>query len=190
MNLSQRIILNGVEIAWDSVGEPDAPTLLICHGYGGSAHNFAVQAEALAASWRVIAYDQRGHGQSEKLGELDGYTADLLSADLNALVEAVGGGPVTVLGHSLGGRVALGALLARPELYRSLILSDTTAWSFRPENEVFRDLIGAVFESFDPAAGLPNLEFPGPEATLIEAAMTPEWRHARLNSRRWLTRMR
>ena len=151
--MTQRIVLDGVEIAWDVWGDPNAPTLVICHGYGGTAHNFVEPIAALAADWRVIAYDQRGHGLSENLGELAGYSADQLSADLNALIEATCLAPVTVVGHSLGGRVALGALLARPELYRSLILSDTTAWSFRPENEVFRNLIGAVFESFDPAAG-------------------------------------
>jgi 2-succinyl-6-hydroxy-2,4-cyclohexadiene-1-carboxylate synthase len=83
---------------------------------------------------------------------------------------------VTLLGHSLGGRVALGAVLARPDLYRSLVLQDTTAWSFAPADETFRALIAGIFESFDPTVELPNLAFPGPEATLVEAATPLSWR--------------
>jgi pimeloyl-ACP methyl ester carboxylesterase len=175
MDLSQRIAVNGIELAWDSWGDPDAPTIVLCHGYGGSAHGFSLQIESLAERWRVVAFDQRGHGRSGRTGELAGNSADELSADLNALVEAIGRPPVTVLGHSLGGRVALGAVLARPDLYRSLVLQDTTAWSFAPTDEAFRDLIAGIFESFDPAVGPPNLEIPGPEAELVAVATSVEW---------------
>ena len=47
--------------------------------------------------------DQRGHGHSTKTGTLEGYSVDQLSRDLAAFLEAVGGGPVDLLGHSMGG---------------------------------------------------------------------------------------
>lgn len=175
MELSQRIAVNGIELAWDEWGDPDAATIVLTHGYGGSAQSFFLQIDSLAEHWRVVAFDQRGHGLSGRTGELAGNSADELSADLNALVEAVGLPPVTVLGHSLGGRVALGAVLARPDLYRSMILQDTTAWSFAPTDEAFREMIAGIFESFDPAVGPPNLAIPGPEAELVVAATPVEW---------------
>ena len=58
----------------------------------------------------MVTLDQRGHGHSTKTGHLEGYTIDQLSADLAAFLEAVGEGPVDLLGHSMGGRVVMGVV--------------------------------------------------------------------------------
>src|SRR5271167_4951441 len=99
--------VNSVELQWSERGSSPAgtPTLVLCHGYTGSSHDFALDFDALAANRRVITLDQRGHGHSTKTGQLDGYTIEQLSADLAALLEAEGDGPVDLLGHSMGGRV-------------------------------------------------------------------------------------
>ena len=57
-----------------------------------------------------------GTGTRPRRDTLDGYTIEQLSADLAALLEAEGGGPVDLLGHSMGGRVVMGLVLARPDL--------------------------------------------------------------------------
>src|SRR5271156_7002798 len=87
--------VNGVDLSWSERGRSPVgtPTLVLCHGYTGSALDFSLVVDALAADRRVVTLDQRGHGHSTKTGQLDGYTLDQLSADLTAFVEAAGEGP-------------------------------------------------------------------------------------------------
>jgi 3-oxoadipate enol-lactonase len=176
---SQIFPVNGVELAWTERGTSPAgtPTLVLCHGFTGSAHDFALEVDALAADRRVVTLDQRGHGHSTKTGVLDGYSIEQLSADLAALLDAVGDGPVDLLGHSMGGRVVMGLVVAHPDLVHSLLLMDTSAWSFLPPDKEIRALVHGFINSFDPAGGMPaTLSMGGPEDTLIEEHTPAEWR--------------
>jgi pimeloyl-ACP methyl ester carboxylesterase len=171
--------VNGVDLAWSERGTSPTgtPTLVLCHGYTGSSFDFALVVDALAADRRVVTLDQRGHGLSTKTGHLESYTIEQLSADLVAFLEVVGEGPVDLLGHSMGGRVVMGLVLARPDLVRSLILMDTTAWSFLPPDEETRGLVHGFINAFDPAGGMPtSLSLGGPEDVLTEASTPAEWR--------------
>lgn len=153
---------------------------MLCHGFTGSSFDFALEADALADDRRVVMLDQRGHGHSTKTGHLDGYAIDQLVADLSAFLEAVGSGPVDLLGHSMGGRVVMGVALSRPDLVRSLILMDTSAWSFIPPDEGIRALVHTFFKAFDPARGMPaTLSLGGPEDELIATRTPAEWRQER-----------
>jgi pimeloyl-ACP methyl ester carboxylesterase len=77
----------------------------------------------------------------------------------------------------MGGRVVMGLVLARPDLVRSLILMDTSAWSFLPPDKEIRDLVHGFINAFDPAGGMPaSLSMGGPEDALIEANTPEEWR--------------
>jgi pimeloyl-ACP methyl ester carboxylesterase len=170
--------VNEVDLAWSERGSgPEGtPTLVLCHGFTGSSLDFALQVDALAADRRVVTLDQRGHGASTRTGRLEGYTIEQLAADFTSFIEAVGGGPVDLLGHSMGGRVVMGVVVARPDLVRSLILMDTTAWSFVPPDDGVRELVHGWMASFDPARGMPaTFNFGGPEDALIEARTPPEW---------------
>jgi pimeloyl-ACP methyl ester carboxylesterase len=171
--------VHGIDLAWSERGSSQVgtPTLVLAHGYTGSSHDFALQVDALAADRRVLTLDHRGHGHSTKTGTLDGYTIEQLSADLAALLEAEGGGPVDLLGHSMGGRIVMTLVLARPDLVRSLILMDTSGWSFLPPDKEIRDLVHGFINGFDPARGMPtSLSMGGPEDGLIEAATPAVWR--------------
>ena len=175
---SQTLHLHGVDLAWSAQGSSPEGTLtfVLVHGFTGSAHDFALEVDALAAQRRVVTLDQRGHGHSAKSGVLDGYTIEQLVSDLVAFMEAVGGGPVDLLGHSMGGRVALGTVLSRPDLVSSLILMDTSAWSFMPPDEALRTMVRTYITEFDPSQGMPaTLSFGGPEDVLIQAAVPAEW---------------
>jgi len=175
---SRTLHLNGVDLAWsERGGGPDGtPSFVLVHGFTGAAHDFALEVDALAVDRRVVTLDQRGHGHSTKVGALDGYTIDQLVSDLAAFLEAVGGGPVDLLGHSMGGRVALGTVLSRPDLVSSLILMDTSAWSFMPPDEALRNVVRTFITEFDPARGMPaTLILGGPEDVLIQAAVPAEW---------------
>lgn len=171
----RRTTVNGVELAWGVWGPPDAATIVLCHGYTGSSHDFAPHIGWLAERWRVIAMDHRGHGLSEKCGEPASYSIEQISMDVIGLLDATCREPVTILGHSLGGRVVLGVALERPDLVRSLILADTSAWSFLPEDPAIRKWIGAFFAGLDPGQGLPQGSRL-PEDDLIDQVMPFEWR--------------
>jgi 3-oxoadipate enol-lactonase len=102
------------------------PLLLLVHGFGGAKEDFADHLEALAAHSRVIAFDHRGHGESDAPGELTAYSLDRLAADVLCVADAAGAGRFTLLGHSMGGMAARRAVLAHPERVESLVLMDTS----------------------------------------------------------------
>jgi 3-oxoadipate enol-lactonase len=172
-----RLPVNGVELHWDRHGEAAGSPLVLCHGFTGSSHDFALQVGALSESQTVITLDQRGHGLSTKTRQTAGYTLEQLTEDLIGFIEQVADAPVDLLGHSMGGRVSLGVALDRPDLIRSLILMDTSAWSFLPEDDGVRTLIADFMRAFEPAQWVPApFGLGGPEEALIEAATPPEWR--------------
>ena len=179
VDLTRRFSVDGVTLAWDrwAAGSTDTP-LLLCHGFSGSSHDFALSIEDLAAHRTVVTVDHRGHGRSQKLMALDRYSIDLLAADAIALIDRKLGGPVDLLGHSMGGAVALRVTLARPDLVRSLILMDTSGWSFVPQDLSLAELMAGFLESFEPSSGLPDLGAQpaiSPESELIAAATPLEW---------------
>jgi 2-succinyl-6-hydroxy-2,4-cyclohexadiene-1-carboxylate synthase len=181
-DLSHQFSVDGVTLAWDRWGQPtDSPPLLLCHGFSGSAHDFALSIADLAEAREVLSLDHRGHGRSTKLGAVEPYSIDRLAHDLIALIDAEAGGPVDLLGHSMGGAIALRVTLARPDLVRSLVLMDTSGWSFVPPDSPIAAMMSGFIAAFDPAAGLPDLSaMPNPEKPLIEAATPAEWQERKL----------
>ena len=108
----------GVRIRLFSGG--DGPALLLVHGYGGSAWNFAELAARLPGR-RLIVPDLPGHGHSSPLPatpSLAGF-ADVLAG----ICEEEGLDQVDVVGHSLGGVVALRLAERRPKLVRRVVLA-------------------------------------------------------------------
>jgi 3-oxoadipate enol-lactonase len=123
---TRRIAVNGVEMAYEEHGSGTRPCVLV-HGFTGSRRDFTPRAAELAEQGRVVLPDLRGHGESTNTGAADGYTLDQLSLDLVAFLDALGIEHCDLLGHSMGGMVALRAVLAQPERFASLVLMDTSA---------------------------------------------------------------
>jgi esterase len=98
----------------------DRPALLIAHGLFGSARNWGVIGKRLADTREVLAVDMRNHGESfhDPVHDYPSMATDL--------AEVIGrhGGPVDVLGHSMGGKAAMVLALSRPELVRKLVVLD------------------------------------------------------------------
>jgi pimeloyl-ACP methyl ester carboxylesterase len=95
--------------------------LVLIHGLGGNLRNFApALVDHLARTHRVIALDRPGSGYSTTSGA----TPDLhgQAAMVAALIEALDPGPVTLVGHSLGGALSLALVAARPDLVAALAL--------------------------------------------------------------------
>lgn len=96
------------------------PPLVIVHGLYGSGRNWGVVAKHLSQTRQVVAVDQRNHGQSEWF---ESHSYDDMASDLEEVIERLGG-PVDLLGHSMGGKAAMVLALKRPEMLRSLVVAD------------------------------------------------------------------
>ncbi|MER6315124.1 alpha/beta hydrolase [Streptomyces sp. NPDC001581] len=114
---------DGRRLVHTDFGGPGAP-LLALHGHFQDGAVFEDLAREVGPAWRVIALDQRGHGESDRAGE---YTREGYVADAAALLEHLGLGPVVVLGHSLGGVNAYQLAARRPELVRAVVVEDIGA---------------------------------------------------------------
>lgn len=120
------IEINGVTIVCEDSGG-DARALVLVHGFTGNRGDFRDHYAALSEIGRTVVYDHRGHGESTNTGEASTYSFDQLVADLDALLDRLGVTRCDLLGHSMGGMVALRYVLAHPERVSSLILMDTAA---------------------------------------------------------------
>ncbi len=124
----------GVAIAVHEWGAPDAPPLLLAHGGFDFARTYDTFAPLLAdAGWRVVSWDQRGHGDSGR-AELYSWDADL--RDAVAVFEyAAGDRPVAALGHSKGGGMMIHLADSHPFRFRKLVNIDGL-----PSNRPVRDI--------------------------------------------------
>ncbi|MCU1483022.1 MAG: alpha/beta hydrolase [Subtercola sp.] len=109
-------------IRFRRLGEPGAPALLLIHGGGGHAGWWLDVAPLLAGDHDVIVIELSGHGDS---GHRKDYSFDVWAAELASVVRATGVASVDVVGHSMGGMVALRLAALYPALARSLVLIDT-----------------------------------------------------------------
>ncbi len=113
--------VNGIEIYYESHGSGE-PLLLIM-GLGANATGWYAQAPALSEQYRVIAFDNRGAGRSDKPNEP--YSMPQLAEDAIGVLDTLGIGSAHVFGMSLGGMIAQELALRNPERVRTLILGAT-----------------------------------------------------------------
>jgi pimeloyl-ACP methyl ester carboxylesterase len=99
-------------------GEP----LVLIHGGWGSTARWALIVDDLAESFHVVNYDRRGHGRSEN-SDVPPTRLDQ-EDDVVGIVEALGVGPVHLVGSSFGGAMALSLALRRPDLVRSVCVHE------------------------------------------------------------------
>jgi len=107
------------------------PTIVLAHGFSLNLTLWHHQIKELASEYRLVLYDQRGHGRSGRPPAAD-WSLEALAHDLHAVIrDAAGPGPVTVVGHSMGGMALLKYCEMFPDTIGSLVggivLNDTTA---------------------------------------------------------------
>lgn len=118
--------VDGVGVAWRHLGPPEADTVLLVHG--GAAHSgwWVEVAPELARDHHVVLADLSGHGDSD---HRPAYRAELWAEEMAAVLRATGvgatTGPAAVVGHSMGGLVAMAMGARFPELVSRLVLVDT-----------------------------------------------------------------
>jgi 2-succinyl-6-hydroxy-2,4-cyclohexadiene-1-carboxylate synthase len=115
-----RVRVNGVHLNVDVAGA--GPPLVLLHGFTGSAAGWAPHIEEFARRMRVVAIDLLGHGGSDAPLEWSRYRIERSAADVLAVLDRLGIDGASVLGYSMGGRLALFLSTVAPERIRALIL--------------------------------------------------------------------
>ena len=100
--------------------DPDRPTLLLIHGLAGNSRTWKDVMPGLAHDFSVLAPDLLGHGESAK--PMGDYSLGAYASGLRDLLARLDIGSVTVVGHSLGGGVAMQLAYQHPELVDRLVL--------------------------------------------------------------------
>lgn len=101
----------------------EGPSIVLQHGFGGSARNFRPQARALGRRFRFVLFDARGHARSPAPHGPGSYTAERFTEDLAGVLGRVGLARAVVGGLSMGAGIALRFALERTERVRGLVLA-------------------------------------------------------------------
>jgi pimeloyl-ACP methyl ester carboxylesterase len=139
------VALHGHRIAYRVAGDPDLPVLLLIHGITSSSATWDPVIPALAEHAHVIAPDLRGHGDSDK--PRGDYSLGAFASGLRDLLEYLGHERVTIVGHSLGGGVAMQFAYQHPEYCQRLVLVSSgglgreVSWALRAATLPGADLV-------------------------------------------------
>jgi pimeloyl-ACP methyl ester carboxylesterase len=113
--------VHGCSIAWAAWGAVGAPVVVLVHGAGAHMGWWDAVIAELVGSFRLIAFDLSGNGDSAARGDYDG---EEWAEEVLAVARQAGGGRVLLVGHSLGGRISILAAARGPEIVRGLVLVD------------------------------------------------------------------
>ena len=120
-----QIKVDGVALYYELEGSGEP--LALVHGSWGDATNWRFVVPGLAESFRVLAYDRRGHSRSEPPDQPGSVDED--GDDLAALLEALDLAPAHVATNSWGGNIALRLATRRPDVFRSLSCHEPPLWA-------------------------------------------------------------
>ncbi|MBC1459299.1 2-succinyl-6-hydroxy-2,4-cyclohexadiene-1-carboxylate synthase [Listeria newyorkensis] len=101
-------------------------TLLLLHGFTGSHATYDAILPILAADWHCVTVDLLGHGETDAPLDVTRYEMEEQAADLMAILDQVGAQKASVLGYSMGGRLALGLATLYPERIQTLVLQSAS----------------------------------------------------------------
>lgn len=122
-------------------GQKGNPPIIVLHGLFGSSDNWMPQAKLLSSSYHVFVIDLINHGQSPHSNDFN-YVA--MAADLNEFVDDQGLSDAVILGHSMGGKVAMNFALAQPQKLSRLIVVDIAPRAYNLEHYGIADGLFAL----------------------------------------------
>lgn len=167
---------DGCQLHYEEYGH-GAPVLLV-HGLGSSTRDWEYQIPELAHHYRVIVFDVRGHGRSDKPRER--YSIKGFADDVAALIEHLQLPPVHLVGISMGGMIGFQLGVDRPELLKSLCIvnsgPEVKAKSARDYIEIAKRWSLSRLLSLDTIAkALGKLLFPKPEQAELRQKIQQRW---------------
>ncbi|SDW43001.1 Pimeloyl-ACP methyl ester carboxylesterase [Lutibacter oricola] len=118
-------------------GEP----LLILHGYFGMSDNWKTLGNKFSSNFEVHLIDQRNHGRSFHADEFD---YELLVEDLHSYIQHHNLKTINIIGHSMGGKVAMLFAVTYPELMHKLIVADISPKYYKPHHETILAALNSV----------------------------------------------
>jgi len=110
----------------------EGPPLILLHGLFGSLDNLGGIARRLEDQWQIHALDERNHGSSPHTDAMD-YPS--MADDVIAYMDAQGIDKASLLGHSMGGKVAMQVALRAPERVQMLIVADIAPVTYKPRHD-------------------------------------------------------
>ena len=166
----------GCNLHYEEYGHGDP--LLLVHGLGSSTLDWEMQVPALAAHYRVIVPDVRGHGRSDKPRER--YSIAGFSADIVALIENLNLGPVHYAGLSMGGMIGFQFAVDQPQMLKSLtIVNSAPEVKVRSRDDYWqwakRWTLARVLSLRTIGKGLAARLFPKPEQADLRRKMAERW---------------
>lgn len=126
-----KVAVNDISVSYNDEGKAGDPVIIFIHGFPFNKSMWNKQMEALRNDYQVIAYDVRGHGNSD--AGIEDFSIDLFATDLLSLMDALKIDRAILCGLSMGGYIALNAIENYPDRFDALILSDTTCLADTPE---------------------------------------------------------
>lgn len=159
MDLSPRFFRSGrFNLAFIDVGEAGGEPVLLIHGFA-STHTVNWVAPSWTsflgeAGYRIVAFDNRGHGLSSKSHDPQDYAPELMAADATALLDHLGIRQAHAMGYSMGARIAAFLALNRPERVATLVMGGLGLGAVEGVGEW--DAIAAALLAEDPAAVPPG----------------------------------
>lgn len=171
-----KITLNNAEIYHETAGK--GQVVLFIHGLGSSVRDWEMQIPAFSKSFQTVAFDLRGHGQSQK--PQGPYSMSLFASDAAELIKSLGGAPVHVVGISLGGMVAFQFAVNHPELVKSLTIvnsgPEVVVRTLKDRWQVFlRFAIVRLLGMRKMGEVLSKRLFPKPEQTNLRDTFVERW---------------
>ena len=117
--------VNNIDLSYVETGKGEVVVFL--HGYTGSTEDWAKQISFFSKKYRIIAVDHRGHGKTEAPSRKEDYAIQIFSEDVYTMLNKLGVGRCCLVGHSMGGYMALQLILDHPEIVKALVLVDTAS---------------------------------------------------------------
>ena len=137
----RQLIRDGVRLCFEEAGS-GTPPLLFVHGWTCDHTFFAPQFEHFGRAHRVIAVDLRGHGASDKPQQ--DYTITAFADDVRWLCEQVGAEKPVLIGHSMGGVIALVVAARYPDLPAAIVTLDSLIVPTAEVDEMVPVLVAAL----------------------------------------------
>ncbi len=120
--------MNTVKLAFEEYGNSSDKPLIILHGFFASSRNWRQIAKKLAVHYHVYVVDLRNHGLSPHAPEMD---YPVMAEDLKAFMDEHELQTANILGHSMGGKIAMWFALTKPERVDHLIVADISPVSYQ-----------------------------------------------------------
>lgn len=138
--IEKKLRIRGEQVSVRLSGEDDLPVIVFLHGFTGATSTWTEIMDELAGRFKMIAVDLTGHGETSIPTSIDRYSMEAQLNDLEVVFKVLKVTNFTLVGYSMGGRIALGYTIKYPERVRTLILESASPGLKTEEERIARRL--------------------------------------------------